>query len=351
MTILDSLNPQIHGANPSSDSPLLQSVMNIADVMVGSVLDTGQLADAVKSQDLVVHLAAETGTGQSMYEIDRYVDANCGGTAKLLQVLSDSNSRPDKLIVASSRSIYGEGRYFDPETGFVYPEARLEKDLEEGRFEPTSAATDRALTLVATTEDSLIHPTSVYGITKHNQEALVRVVAPTVGIAPVALRYQNVYGPGQSLSNPYTGILSIFSGLIQDGKGINIFEDGEESRDFVYIDDVVDATFRSAVTPEANGQVFNVGSGVPTSVNSVVAVLQKALGKSVPVTISGNYRLGDIRHNYADIERARNLLGFEPQVSFERGVQQFADWVQTQRASSVHYERSLNELREKNLLK
>ena len=207
------------------------------------------------------------------------------------------------------------------------------------------------LKLVATTEDSLVHPTSVYGITKQVQGQLVHLVCPSIGIAAVSYRYQNVYGPGQSLSNPYTGILSIFSTRIKNGNGLNIFEDGKETRDFVYIDDVVDATILGIEKEEANGHVFNVGTGVPTDVLTVAKTLIEKYGKEVPVTVSGNYRLGDIRHNFADITAARTILGFEPKWSFSDGIGEFVKWVNAQEVQEDKYEASIEEMRRKGLYK
>lgn len=207
------------------------------------------------------------------------------------------------------------------------------------------------ITVIPTDESAKLHPSSVYGITKQMQESLIMTVAPTIGIEPVALRYQNVYGPGQSLKNPYTGILSIFSTLIRQGKEINIFEDGLESRDFVYIDDVVEATFRAATVAEAAGGVFNVGSGVATTVREVVDALFSAFGSEVPTRVSGNYRLGDIRHNVADTTRLRDVLGYEPEVAFRDGVARFVEWVLSEPLEGDSYQRSLDEMASRNLLK
>ncbi|QNJ93816.1 NAD-dependent epimerase/dehydratase family protein [Mycolicibacterium fluoranthenivorans] len=351
VTMLDNLLPQVHGVD-SCNSELLGVARAAGDVVVGDITDRQLLQQTLAGQEVVIHLAAETGTGQSMYEIERYSRVNVGGTALLLDILANDRSRSvTKVVVASSRSIYGEGRYFSEELGYVYPETRDELDLLAGRFEPTVPGDKSGLKLVGTSEDSQIHPSSVYGITKHTQESLIMTVGPTLGIATVALRYQNVYGPGQSLSNPYTGILSIFSTLIRQGKGINVFEDGLESRDFVYIDDVVRATAQAALDPRADGQVFNVGSGVGTTVNTVVEELMRAYGRTVPVEITGNFRLGDIRHNVADLTRVREVLGFEPKVDFRTGVEAFAQWVQDQELTEGGYEASLQEMREKNLLK
>ncbi|WP_078701344.1 NAD-dependent epimerase/dehydratase family protein [Aeromicrobium choanae] len=351
VTVLDSLLPQVHGEDPTR-SVLYRRVREHAEVIVGDITSREDLEPALRGQDVVVHLAAETGTGQSMYEIERYSRVNVGGTALLLDILANDLERTvSKIVVASSRSIYGEGRYLSRELGHVHPRSRRESDLTAGCFEPTVEGDVSGLEVVPTTEDSLIDPSSVYGITKHTQEALIRNVAPTIGIAPVALRYQNVYGPGQSLSNPYTGILSIFSTLIRQGREINIFEDGEESRDFVFIDDVVRATATAALDPRADGEVLNVGSGVATTVNTVVAELQRAFGTQVPTRVSGNYRLGDIRHNVADLTRISQVLGFAPEVSFAEGVDAFVGWVRAQELTDGGYESSLEEMKRKNLLK
>ena len=214
-------------------------------------------------------------------------------------------------MIASSRSIYGEGAYRTDDGRIVYPSHRADADMAAGDFDVRLPG-EGALTLIATDESAKLHPSSVYGITKQMQESLIMTVAPTLGIEAVSLRYQNVYGPGQSLKNPYTGILSIFSTLIRQGRDINIFEDGLESRDFVYIDDVVESTYLASTLPAAAGRTINVGSGVATTVNEVVAALFDAFGVEVPTTITGNYRLGDIRHNVADTTALRDVLGYEP---------------------------------------
>ena len=350
VTVLDALIPQVHGDDPARTSPLLRSLDGVAEVIHGTVTSSDDLRGALSGATIVVHLAAETGTGQSMYEIDRYTQANVGGTAKLLDLLANEPGDVRRILIASSRSIYGEGAYRTPEGGIVYPPHRADADMAAGDFE-VHAAGHGPLTVIPTDEDAKLHPSSVYGITKQMQESLIMTVAPTIGIEPVSLRYQNVYGPGQSLKNPYTGILSIFSTLIRQGKEINIFEDGLESRDFVYIDDVVEATFRAATHADAGGGVFNVGSGVATTVNEVVAALFAAFGTEVPTRVSGNYRLGDIRHNIADTSRLRQILGYSPAVQFRDGVARFVEWVLTEPVEGDSYERSLEEMSSRNLLK
>ena len=351
VTVLDNLSPQIHGENPEYTSPLYRSIKDCVRFIQGSVTDRNDWLRALEGIDAVIHLAAETGTGQSMYEIEKYTAVNIGGTSLMLDILTNTKHSVSKVVVAASRAIYGEGRYLSEEMGYVYPLARADEDMKRGDFECKYPGCAKPLQLVGTTEDSAVHPTSVYGITKQVQEQLVMTVCPSVGIAPVAFRYQNVYGPGQSLSNPYTGILSIFSTRIKNGNGINIFEDGRETRDFVYIEDVASATILGLEKDSANGESFNVGTGVATDVMTVARTLIENYGIEVPLTISGNYRLGDIRHNFADISKARRLLGFEPRWSFDAGIEQFTRWVNGQSVQEDRYEASIEEMKRKGLYK
>lgn len=352
VTVLDNLSPQIHGENPDETSPLYNSIKGKVNFIKGSVTSREDWHKALNGVDAVLHLAAETGTGQSMYEIEKYVNVNIGGTAILLDILTNEKTDVKRVVVAESRAIYGEGRYWSEELGqFVYPGERPEETMSKGDFEVKYPGCTKPLELVGTTEDSLVHPGSVYGITKQVQGQLVHMVCQSIGIESVSFRYQNVYGPGQSLSNPYTGILSIFSTRIKNGNGINIFEDGKETRDFVYIDDIVDATILGLTVPGISGNAFNVGTGVATDVLTVANTLKKYYGIDVPVTVSGNYRLGDIRHNFADITKARTLLGFEPKWSFDAGIEQFARWVDGQPVQEDKYEASIEEMKQKGLYK
>lgn len=351
VTVLDSLSEQIHGTNPEKTSPLYQSIKNKVKFIKGDVNNRADWEEAIVNVDYVIHLAAETGTGQSMYEIKKYVDTNIGGTALLLDILTNSKHNVKRVVVAESRAIYGEGKYHCHKCGDVYPLERKDNDMAKGDFECKCPKCGGEVELVATTEDSAIHPSSVYGISKQVQGQLVHLVCKSIGVESVSFRYQNVYGPGQSLTNPYTGILSIFSTRIKNGNGLNIFEDGKETRDFVYIDDVVDATILGMEVPEANGHVFNIGTGVATDVLSVANTLCEKYGIQVPITVSGNYRLGDIRHNYADITSARQILGFNPKWSFSDGIEQFTKWVNQQEVQEDNYEASIEEMKKKGLYK
>ena len=352
ITVLDNLSPQIHGENAEENSFLFLNIKNRVKFIKGCVTSKEDWQKAIHGQDAIVHLAAETGTGQSMYEIEKYTQVNIGGTAIMLDLLANNPHHVKKVIIASSRSIYGEGKYWSEEiNSYVYPKHRTDNFMSNGDFEVKYKDLSKPLQLVATDEDSKIHPSSVYGITKQNQEQMIMTVCPTIGIAPVAFRYQNVYGPGQSLSNPYTGILSIFSTLIRNGKDITIFEDGKETRDFVYIDDVVAATILGLENAEANGEVFNVGSGEAVDVITVARALIENYGTTNEINISGNYRLGDIRHNYADLTKIKKVLNFKPEYSFKKGIQKFANWVSTQEVQISKYEASISEMKAKGLFK
>lgn len=348
VTVLDNLSPQVHGSDPLNTSQLYLNIKEKVHFIQGSVTLKEDWEKALRGQDVIVHLAAETGTGQSMYEIQKYVDVNINGTAIMLDILANQKHQVKKIVVASSRSIYGEGKYRCAKLGFVYPKHREAKYMDKLDFEVKYPGCG-VLTVMPTDEESKIHPSSVYGITKQNQEQMIMTVCPTLKIAPVAFRYQNVYGPGQSLKNPYTGILSIFSTQIKNGNGINIFEDGKETRDFIFIDDIVDATLKGIENNEANGEVFNVGTGMPTDVITVANRLIENYGVKVPLTVSGNYRLGDIRHNYADLTKIKSKLQFKPKYLFDDGIKRFCDWVNKQLVEPDNYARSIDEMRSRGL--
>ena len=350
ITILDNLSEQIHGIDPENTSTLYKSIKDKVYFIKGTVTNKNDWRKAILNQDVIVHFAAETGTGQSMYEIHKYIDVNVNGTAIFLDLLANETHNVKKVIIASSRSIYGEGKYLSPEFGIVYPKHRKSINMDNGDFE-VKYKSSSPLNVLATDEDSKIHPSSVYGITKQNQEQMIMTVCPTLGVSSVAFRYQNVFGPGQSLKNPYTGILSIFSTQIKNGNGINIFEDGKETRDFVYIDDVVDATILGIEKEEANNEIFNVGTGIATNVITVANSLIENYGLSVPVKITGNYRLGDIRHNFADLTKIKNKLGFNPKFSFIDGLKKFTDWVEIQEVQEDKYSKSIEEMKAKGLYK
>jgi dTDP-L-rhamnose 4-epimerase len=348
VTVLDNLSPQIHGSNPE-ESELYIKIKDKVNFIKGDVRNLEDWKKSINDNHIIIHLAAETGTGQSMYEIERYVGVNINGTALFLDYIANNKTNVKKVIVASSRSIYGEGKYVDSKNKIHYPVTRNEAQMQQRQFEPEH--NEEALRAVATDESSKIHPISIYGITKQVQEQLVLNVSKSIGIAGVALRFQNVYGPGQSLTNPYTGILSVFSNLILNKKNINIFEDGLESRDFVYIDDVVNSIELALTNENANNKSFNVGTGVATTVLEVASILQQCYSIEVPTIISGNYRLGDIRHNFADVSKIKNDINWIPQTNIKQGLENFSKWVMGQKLPELQYEKSLNEMREKGMFK
>ena len=352
VTILDSLSPQIHGKDPYNESFTFKTILSSgANFIRGSVTNRNHWREALEGQNYIIHLAAETGTGQSMYQIEKYNEVNVIGTALLLDVLTNEPHTVQKIIVASSRAIYGEGKYNCSIHGHVYPNERLEPDLAKMDFECKCPICAGSLTLLATDEQSLYKPTSIYGLSKQTQEQMVLIAGKALNIPSIAFRYQNVYGPGQSLSNPYTGILSIFSTQLKNNNPINIFEDGKESRDFVFIDDVVEGTIAGIIRSEGDYKIINIGSGEPTDVLTVAEQLKIQYNSNVNITITGNYRVGDIRHNYADLSLAKKLLGFVPKYSFSEGLSLFSKWVNNQEIQNDYSEISLVEMKEKGLFK
>lgn len=348
--VLDNLAPQIHGPDPESSS-LYRAIQGKVEFSRGSVTSRDDLMRVLPGMDTVVHLAAETGTGQSMYAIEHYTTVNVGGTALLLDLIANEPFPVRKLVVASSRAVYGEGKYCCTRHGAVFPESRLAEDMARGDFEVHCPICGDPAQFAPSDEATPVRPSSVYGITKLTQEQMVLTVGKALGIPAFAFRYQNVYGPGQSLSNPYTGILSIFSTRIRNKSHINIFEDGKESRDFVFIDDVVAATARAIENPAPLAGAFNVGSGQATDVLTIARTLQRLLGEAAPIEVTGQFRLGDIRHNVADLTRVRAALGFEPSVFIEEGLRRFVGWVKGEQIHVDRYEDSLGELAAKGLLK
>jgi dTDP-L-rhamnose 4-epimerase len=350
--VLDNLSKQIHGENPE-ESVLYQSVQGKVDFVRGNVCNKAIWTRALAGIDAVVHLAAETETGQSMYEINRYTDVNIGGTAGLLDYITNNNHVVKKIIVASSRAVYGEGKYYCKNHGVVYPFSRKQEDMANGDFEVKCPVCDKPVFMLPTDEQSGIHPVSVYGITKQIQEDLILTCCKSLDIPALALRYQNVYGPGQSLKNPYTGILSIFSTCLISNQNINIFEDGKESRDFIYVDDAIDATIAGIERNPHDWLVINVGTGTAVSVLAVANTLKTLFGSGSELYISGNYRLGDIRHNTADISMLKEKLQYHPAVHFSEGIGRFAAWVRDQNIdfSKDMYGRSLSEMRAKGFYK
>jgi dTDP-L-rhamnose 4-epimerase len=352
--LLDNLSPQIHGVDPQLELDALLD-KHLVEVMRGDVCQRRDWVSALRDVSSVVHLAAETGTGQSMYRIGDYTGTNVLGTALMLDVLANDRHDVKKLVLASSRSVYGEGAYECSLCGLVYPPMRSSGSLQASQWEPLCPCCSGSVQPVATPETARTSPASVYAATKLAQEDLVRIVANALGIPFLVFRLQNVYGEGQSLSNPYTGILSIFSNRIRQGKEILLFEDGQESRDFVHVSDVAEAITLGLTSEGGDGLTMNVGSGEQVSVEMIARSLMRQFRSNAPVIVSGQYRLGDIRHNFADMAVIRGCLAFSPKMTLERGISRFVHWVKTQpvvqNGAEDGLDRANRELIERGLMK
>ncbi len=322
--VLDSLIEQVHGSKSAADH-----LDPEVDVVVGDVRDEAAVKRALKGVTKVVHLAAEVGVGQSMYAVDRYVSVNDHGTAVLFQQLIDNPVK--RVVVASSMSIYGEGLYRDADGREVEDVVRTPRAGPDDPWDPLDSQ-GRPLVPVPTPEWKRPTLASVYALTKYVQERLTLTLTPAYGMEGVALRLWNVFGPGQALSNPYTGVLAIFSSRLHNGQPPMIFEDGEQRRDFVHVEDVAQAFLIALHHDRAPGGVFNVGSGEDRSVNEVARLLARAMGKSIAPEIAGKARIGDIRHCIADISQIRDTLGYAPRRDFEEGLAELAEWVARQEA-------------------
>lgn len=348
VAILDNFLPQIHGVHASLPPDLAAHVQLIH----GDVADAAAVSRSLDGVDAVVHLAAETGTGQSMYEIARYARTNVEGTAQLFESIVKSGRPLQRFVIASSRAIYGEGAYLCERDGLVYPSPRSAAEKSRGLFDPLCPACDGACTTTGTPEAAPMQPSSFYGLTKQTQEQTALLFGAALGIPTVALRYQNVYGPGQSLRNPYTGILAIFSNLAREGRGIQVFEDGQESRDFVFIDDVIAATTAALLRPLTGCHSINVGSQERTTVLEIAQHIKAYFGSSSSIEVTGAFREGDIRHGSANIAQARALLGYAPQWKFEDGLRRFLQWAEASEPQAQGaYEQSLSEMRSRGLLR
>ena len=326
--VLDSLDPQVHG--PAGQLPAYWNPR--AELVPGSVLDAEVWDRALDGVEAVLHLAAAVGVGQSMYEIRRYVAVNTQATALLLEQLIRRRGTIKRLVVASSMSVYGEGQYHCARCGPVAPSLRSPETIRRGVWEMACPACGQPVEPRPTTEEKPLHPTSVYAITKRDQEELSLVIGQAYGLPVIALRYFNIYGPRQALSNPYTGVVAIFSSRLRNGQPPMVFEDGRQTRDFIHVRDVARANLLALESPAATTGVFNIGTGRAVSLLTLCTLLQKALGQAIPPTIVGQFREGDIRHCYADTHRADEGLGFRASIAFEDGVRELAEWVGQQSA-------------------
>ncbi len=347
VTIFDNLEPQVHGT--SGDIPAY--VNEDARFIKGDVRDRDALLKALKNKEIVFHEAAMVGVGQSQYQIERYMSVNTMGTALLLDLIVNNNLKIEKLIVAASMSSYGEGAYVCPSCGPVSPELRSEEQMARGEWELRCPRCATVLEPIPTAESKPQHINSIYALSKKDQEDMVLNIGRTYQLSVAALRYFNVYGPRQSLSNPYTGVAAIFLSLIKNNKAPVIYEDGLQTRDFVSVYDIVQANLLAMEKREADYQVFNVGSGIGRTIKSIAENLLRITGKrnDLESNITYKYRKGDVRHCYADISKLKNALGYEPRVDFEQGMRELIAWSEHESAADK-FDEAIKELRQRNLV-
>ena len=346
VTVLDNLEPQVHrsGNWPSYANAAARYVR-------GDVRDRGVFEPLVLESDAVVHFGAAVSVGQSMYQIDRYVDVNTRGTALLLDILVNAKHRVEKVIVASSIGVYGEGAYRCDAHGVVAPTIRPEAQLAARDWEQRCPLCGSHASSIPTPEDKTLYRDNIYSMTKYHQEEMVLLIGKTYGIPAVAPRFFNVYGPRQSLSNPYAGVAAIWLSRLLNGKRPVVFEDGGQLRDFVSIHDVVDCLTLMLETPGADYLPVNVGSGETVTILEIARLLNQVLGTSIEPEVTQTGRKFDIRHNTADITRARETLGFAPRVPLADGFAELVDWAKTTPDVAVDFfERALDELKGKGLL-
>jgi len=344
VTVLDNLEPQVHG---TSDE-LPDYFNNDARFIKGDVRNVNDIRRALEGIEIVFHEAAMVGVGQSMYQIRKYVDVNTMGTANLLEVLLEKKDQIKKLIVASSMSIYGEGTYVCEACGPVFPSLREKAQMQKNDWEMNCPLCGVKVASAPTAEDKPLESTSIYAITKKDQEEMCLSFGRAYEIPTVALRYFNVFGPRQSLSNPYTGVCAIFSSRIKNDNPPIIYEDGLQSRDFVSVHDIVQANVLAMKTEAMNYQAFNVGAGNITTVLDVSNVLSELYGKEKRSQVENKFRAGDIRHCYSDITKIK-VHGYAPTVSFEEGMRELVEWGKTVEATDT-VESAQEELREKGLV-
>jgi dTDP-L-rhamnose 4-epimerase len=347
-TILDNLEPQVHVDKEKLPDYINRNVTFIC----GDMRDSKVLGEIIKDVDAIIHLAARVGVGQSMYQIEHYVDVNTKGTANLLDVLVNIENNVKKLIVASSMSIYGEGKYYCEKCrSQICPELRSEKQLEKKQWEHLCPVCGSTLTPMPTDEEKPLISTSIYALTKRHQEEMCLLTGQTYGIPTVALRYFNVYGSRQSLSNPYTGCAAIFTSRILNDKPPYIFEDGNQTRDFIHVKDLARANLDALEHSSADYNAINIGTGRPISIRNLAQTLIELYGKSnLQPYVSSEYRKGDIRHCYADIKKAHKLLNFEPTVGHQAGFNELVEWAKSHGwGAQDFFDKALKELKERQL--
>lgn len=327
--VLDCLEPQVHG-----ESGLRPTYLNPeAEFIRGDIRDREDVEKALAGVEVIFHQAAAVGVAQSMYEIERYVKSNSWGTAVLLQTLLDRKAKIEKLVVASSMSIYGEGEFRCSQHGSVNVAERPVEQLQRRQWEPVCLQCGKSLAPAPTSESKLLYPTSIYALTKKDQEEMCLIFGRAYDVPVVALRYFNVFGSRQAVSNPYTGVAAIFAARLLNHHRPLIFEDGGQLRDFVHVSDIVQANILAMEKSGADGQAVNIGAGRSISVLQIAFELARLLGREgIEPEIPGSFRKGDTRHCFANIEKARYLLGYAPQCPFKDGMRETVDWMIREKA-------------------
>jgi dTDP-L-rhamnose 4-epimerase len=342
--VLDCLDKQVH----KKDRPGFLNPK--AEYIFGDVRDQETLRKSIEGVEVIFHQAAVVGVGQSMYRINYYIDSNTVGTAKMLDLLVNTEHSIKKVVVASSMSVYGEGAYSCGKCGTVYPVLRSESQLKSKQWEMVCPGCGSVVEAIPTREDKPLFPTSIYAITKRDQEEMCLTIGRSYGIPTVALRYFNVYGPRQSLNNPYTGVCAIFSSRIKNGNPPIIFEDGMQSRDFISVSDIVQANMLAMKNPNMDYSTFNVGTGKPTTILDIADVLTKLYGKEdVKPERESGFRSGDIRHCFSDISSIKKM-GFEPKTDLESGMKELVEWGKGESAED-DFNKAKSELENKSLIK
>ncbi len=326
ITVLDSLEEQVHGKTKKPPTFLNDE----CNFICGSILDYSLMKELLKNHEIVYHLAAMVGVGQSMYEIKKYTDTNIQGTANLLNILANEDHSVEKLIIASSNTIYGEGKSSCPNCGIIYPKLRNETQLLQKQWDLTCPTCGSVLKPEFTDESTPFNPSSVYALSKQVQEQMSLLIGKTYGINTTILRFFLVYGSRQSLSNPYTGVCAIFASRLLNNKPPIVFEDGLQTRDFVHVKDICQGLILAMEKEPARGQIFNLGSGISITIKKVAEIMTKKINPKLSPIYNQNYRIGDIRHCVADISKAKKVLGYKPLYSFEKGVNDLIEWVQDQ---------------------
>ena len=327
--VLDSLDAQVHDGWPDYLS-------SEAERIEGDVRDAEAVRPALQGVDRLVHFAAAVGVGQSMYEIVRYTSINALGAAVVLEEAINFRDQLEKIVVASSMSIYGEGLYRCPQENTLHsPEARPEEQLARQEWELRCPSCGHELEPASTPESKPLQPASIYAVGKRDHEEMTLAWGRAYGVPATALRFFNVYGPRQALSNPYTGVAAIFASRLLNGKAPAIFEDGRQSRDFIHVSDIVAGVVSALEPGPGDGYAVNLGTGVSTSVLEVAHVLARELDSDLEPELRQSFRAGDIRHCFSDISRAREILGFEPKVSFEAGMEELSAWLRDQEAEDL----------------